>query len=60
MYTHRLHEGGSFSTTSGARRRRVRAARRRTAALRARLADESLTSKVDLDRDQSTFGARDA
>jgi hypothetical protein len=60
MYTHRLHESGSLSTTSAARRRRVRAARRRTAALRARLADESLTAKVDLDREQSTFGARDA
>jgi hypothetical protein len=40
MYEHRLHRiGGCTTTNTAARRRRARAARRRVAELRARLAE---------------------
>ncbi|MFC4852047.1 hypothetical protein [Actinophytocola glycyrrhizae] len=38
MNQHSRHDFGSFTTNSGARRRRIRAARKRMAATRARMA----------------------
>jgi hypothetical protein len=47
VYANCLHQTESFVTTSIARRRRVRAARRRVNALRARLAENCAATKVE-------------
>jgi hypothetical protein len=48
MYQHRLHQiGGCVTTNTAARRRRARAARRRVAGLRARLAENCAVTERD-------------
>lgn len=44
MNEHRLHLYGSYTTNTVARRRRVRAARKRMAGVRARLAEQHALS----------------
>ena len=49
MYEHRLHHFGSYSTNTAARRRQIRAARKRTAATRARMSERYATTSAASD-----------
>jgi hypothetical protein len=47
MTEHSLHQFGSYTTRTVARRRRVHAARRRMAGMRARMAELRATAAID-------------